>query len=442
MRSTTDEPTVGKVFVAGKMPSYTYVARDELKLESRLDRYLDDTGTILTVAGPTKTGKTVLLRKKLDNPVWLDGQYIASPEQFWNLLAQQLGIATESSVTNTNGQYQSRENDVGVPSLAQYKTVGGENTGVSVASTTPVNQRGEIIDTLLREDRCVVVDDFHFLPLETQKLLVRALKPVVFEGVGVIFISTSHHLEDVISAEYEMNGRSDPLFFPPWDLPDLINIAERGFDVLNIDDPDNEVSSILARESYGNPLLMQQYCREYCRKVGIASRQSRRVVLRKDDDFSEFFAEQFDQRYARWSRQILAGAKQRGKMRTEYVTKSGLTLDNYGLTLAAISGTNAAMTIPASDIKKRVSLMVPNGGPKPERITATLKQFGDIAAEMATGSVPENASEGGSSRQPILEYVSESNVAELHVIDPFFVAFLRWGFDLEKTLESLDTRRV
>ena len=54
---------VGHVFVAGGLPTLTYVSRNERGLEQKITDYIEERHRILSVSGPTKTGKTVLLRK-------------------------------------------------------------------------------------------------------------------------------------------------------------------------------------------------------------------------------------------------------------------------------------------------------------------------------------------------------------------------------------------
>ena len=49
---------VGQVFVPGGRPTVTYVPRDELQPERRLDDYLAERHKVLSVSGPTKTAKT------------------------------------------------------------------------------------------------------------------------------------------------------------------------------------------------------------------------------------------------------------------------------------------------------------------------------------------------------------------------------------------------
>lgn len=63
-----------QVFVAGGQPTVTYVNREQ-NVERDLARAIATPNQIVSLAGPTKSGKTVLCRKILGKRdfVWIDG---------------------------------------------------------------------------------------------------------------------------------------------------------------------------------------------------------------------------------------------------------------------------------------------------------------------------------------------------------------------------------
>jgi hypothetical protein len=103
MSGETHGSTVGRVFVPGGRPTVTYVPRDELRLEGRIDDYLAEGFRILSVSGPTKTGKTVLLQSRVQNAIWLSGGAIESADDFWQAIVDELGIETELGPRVGNG---------------------------------------------------------------------------------------------------------------------------------------------------------------------------------------------------------------------------------------------------------------------------------------------------------------------------------------------------
>ncbi len=231
---------VSDVFVPGRLPELTYNPRTELHLEQRLEDYLDEGGAILTVAGPTKTGKSVLLRRVIANPVWVDGQGVTGVDHLWSLAADQLGVYTQvefgSGESETGGGVGGTEVGLGpvlkVKGDAQYSA--SDSTSRRYMVDRPLVAVAK--QAVAAAGRPLVIDDFHFIPRPTQREIVRALKPLVLAGVPVIFVSISHRVQDVVSAEPDMTGRVVPLQVEFWSDQELFYIAERGFEALNVRD--------------------------------------------------------------------------------------------------------------------------------------------------------------------------------------------------------------
>ena len=59
-------PTVYEVFTPNDIPTYTYVDRSDLRLEERLNDNLKISKLVVSVSGPSKSGKTVLIKKVID----------------------------------------------------------------------------------------------------------------------------------------------------------------------------------------------------------------------------------------------------------------------------------------------------------------------------------------------------------------------------------------
>src|SRR6516164_10107274 len=92
---------VRQVFVPGGRPTITYVPRGSLGLENEVADYLVSRHKILSVSGPTKTGKTVLLRSQVGDdfdPIWLSGGAITTVDDFWSTIADELELPTETGM--------------------------------------------------------------------------------------------------------------------------------------------------------------------------------------------------------------------------------------------------------------------------------------------------------------------------------------------------------
>jgi hypothetical protein len=96
-----------EVFIAGGEPKTTYVDRQESHVERNLARAIASPNQIVSVAGPTKTGKTVLCKRILGDReyVWIDGGVVQSAQQLWDEVSGELRIPyqTSDSTDHTSG---------------------------------------------------------------------------------------------------------------------------------------------------------------------------------------------------------------------------------------------------------------------------------------------------------------------------------------------------
>ncbi len=438
LRSVTEILRVSQVFVPGKLPAYTYNPREDLNLEEQLNDYVEEAGSILTVSGPTKTGKSVLLRRVVTNPVWVDGQGVSDVDELWRRVADGLQVYTQLESTQsqlTTGTAKGGvEVNVGVvkgTTGADYAATDGSGTRYMVdrpvAAVAP--------RALEASRRPLVLDDFHFIQRGVQRDIVRALKPLVLAGVPVIFVSISHRVQDVVTAEPDMTGRVSSLAVDLWGGEELVVIAQKGFKALNLRDPDDRVARVLADSSYGSPHLMQKFCREICKDAGIRQAQAITQVVPAASDWNDFFSRQVDGASADWFQRLLRGPQERGSIRTQWRLQDGRTLDGYGLTLAAIARTGPKLTLSKDDIKHAVEGLVENQAPAAHQTTRVLQHMTKIAAKRANEPVPTEAEldqqdlepDAVPDVQPVLEYIEDGPSSSLHIADPFFAFYLRWG---------------
>jgi hypothetical protein len=430
------------VFVPGKLPAHTYNPRDEFELEQSLHDYVEEAGSILTLAGPTKTGKTVLLRTVLESPVWVDGQGIDGPEELWARIADEMGLFLnqEQSTSDTMSAHAEGGISSSVPTLLRVNIGGGADTGTTNASRFSAQRNAAVMarDALRTAGRPLVIDDFHFVDRAVQKQIVRALKPLVLAGLPIVFVSISHRIREVVSAEPDMTGRVSTLVVDFWTVDDLLVIARKGFAALNVLDPGERIAKRLAKESYGSPHLMQQFCREICKHNGVRE-TARNALALSAPQWNDFFPGQAEDASASWAARLLRGPLERGSLRTKYRTTDGLELDGYGLTLAAVAATGPKLGIPKDQIRAKIAEMVVGSPPASNQTTSVLKNMSRIAARRLTEADPsEEDLEGDPADadvQPVLDFVDEGPTSSLHIADPFFAFYLAWG--LQPQLEEL-----
>src|SRR5450759_1634027 len=95
-------PHRDEVFVAGGQPTYTYVERSAEHVELSFARAIATPNQIVSLSGPTKTGKTVLCRRILGDRqfVWIDGGQVKTGDDFWERVAHELNLPSESANTS------------------------------------------------------------------------------------------------------------------------------------------------------------------------------------------------------------------------------------------------------------------------------------------------------------------------------------------------------
>jgi hypothetical protein len=75
-----------EVFTPGAFPVHTYVERTANRLEQSLRDALDTPGQVVSISGPSKSGKTVLVEHVVgrDSLITVTGAGIEEPDDLWN----------------------------------------------------------------------------------------------------------------------------------------------------------------------------------------------------------------------------------------------------------------------------------------------------------------------------------------------------------------------
>jgi len=271
------------VFVPGGFPRHTYNPRAALHLEARLGEARENLCKLVTVTGQTKSGKTVLTRKTLppEECVWVDGGTVSEETDFWNVVVEQLGLfqttETEESKSRSagiEGTGTAKANLFVAKGSAALKAGLADTRGSSTRSSRTISPRVSALAGIRHNPRPLVIDDFHYLPRMLQAGVVRALKPLIFDGLPVVIIAIPHRRYDALKVEKEMTGRIAQIEIPIWSSDELIFIPVTGFELLNYELQDQTLKK-LAAEAIGSPHLMQDFCRALCRSRDLAAASTR-----------------------------------------------------------------------------------------------------------------------------------------------------------------------
>ena len=409
-----------QVFVPGGLPEYTYVPRSERQLEEKLRSASDHLCKLVTVTGNTKSGKTVLTEQVYprETAVWLDGGAFDTEDDLWAEMVEQLNAFPEREESS------GREAETGGATSAE----GGFNIGVakgtgggaishsrSKTKSTTRSRRAPTKTTAIRALResglPLVIDDFHYLDREVQGSVVRALKAPVAQGHPVLLLAIPHRRFDAVRVEKEMTGRVESVTVPPWEPEELEQIAAKGFPLLNVEAPDSLISKFYS-EALGSPHLMQEFCRQLCNDAGVKETTKGKIKLGAPDGGSGIFKEVASATSRVIFDRLTQGPRQRSD-RKERKFKNGKTGDIYLAVLLAIANLEPGVqTLEYEDIRASLRDIMDEAPPQAHEVSRVLEKMADISAEDEASAT-------------VIDWEKEDR--RLHITDPFFAFFLKWG---------------
>jgi hypothetical protein len=411
--------TRDQVFVAGGLPTVTYVSREHLNLERKLKRALAQPHSFASVTGTSKSGKTVLCRNTLEGRefVWLEGGQIKGVADLWSKIASALQQPT--SLTFAESEATGIETSGGasgklkIPLVAEGG-ISGNLKGSRISNRMATSQQGVDLEKacaahMIAHRVILVIDDFHYVDRKLQTEMIRSLKGPAFNGLKVLLLSVSYKAYEAIQAETEITGRFVHVDVPDWSRDDLSEIATKGFPALNVNCT-KSVVALLAGEANGSPQLMQQFCWELCFEKDIEETCAKQVKI---DSLKE--AESMFETVAKDAGQPiydkLAAGPQARSTRIKRPLKSGGSVDIYEGLLIAIAQTGPKRKLSYDELRSSLSNILLEKVPQKVEVANALSHLAKISGTIAEDSRPIDWSE--SDRMLVLA-------------DPMFRFFLKW----------------
>ena len=410
-----------EVFVPGGFPRYTYNPRVGLQLEDRLSEVRRNLCKLVTITGQTKSGKTVLARKIIpqEESIWVDGGTVAEENDFWHVVIDGLSLFQEVSdeagteaATSTSGKVSGGFKLFGWGGTGEAGAEFAKGKSNNQGKTRTLSSRVVALKGL-RDVGCpLVIDDFHYLPKELQGTIVRALKPLIFDGLPVVIIAIPHRRYDAIKVEKEMTGRIHAIDIPVWSQEELTFIPRTGFDLLNYD-VEQPVLSKLADEAIGSPHLVQEFCRGLSKQLGIDRADATRYTLAPEQEEIERVFKDVATTIGRPIFDKLARGPRQRTDRMQRELKDGKTVDIYQLVLHALAHLKPGLvSLEYEDLRTAIRNVSATQIPQLQEVARVLKHMATIAST-------------DQSSTPVIDF--EEDEKKLHVTDPFFAFFLRWG---------------
>lgn len=408
------------IFVPGGFPRHTYNPRAQLQLEDRLGELKDNLCKLVTITGQTKSGKTVLTRRVLppEDAIWIDGGTVAEEDDFWQVINEQLDLfqttqTSEEARSDSTIEAKAKAGASVIVAKGEGELGGriGRSKAKGTSTSRTISARVAALKGLREMPTAVVVDDFHYLPREMQGSIVRALKPVIFDGLPVAIIAIPHRRYDALKVEKEMTGRISPIDIPTWSQDELEYIPRTGFGLLNYRLDDN-VRQRLAAEAIGSPHLMQDFCRGICKQIGLLAVDEMSPLAVTEDQIEWIFRD-VAETIGRPIFEKLARGPQSRTDRIQRQMAGGKRGDIYELVLTALAHMRPGLvSIEYEDLRAAVRSVSVGTPPQLQEVTRVLKHMSTIAST-------------DQSSTPVIDFEEEEK--KLHVTDPFFAFYLRWG---------------
>lgn len=244
----------------------------------------------IVVFGSSKQGKTSLRKKCLQE----DDYIVVSASNKWTLgdlnasILKESGFRTELSSTRAYSGHAKltlkAAGKGGIPLLAEAKgeaALEADGTIQQQSSTVALEidplDPNDIIRALdsLNFGKYIVIEDFHYLPEETQKDFSFALK-AYHENSQLCFVIVGVWREKnrLIGFNGDLTERVISIDVDTWDPDQLREVVRAGEALLNVSFDDAFVDSLISN-SFQSVHLVQEVCRRTCRKANVFSTQEK-----------------------------------------------------------------------------------------------------------------------------------------------------------------------
>lgn len=420
---------VQEVFTPGDFPEHTYVERGQGQLENRVEHQLRRDGAIVSLSGPSKSGKSVLIEQVIgaENLVPVYGGEIESTEHLWNLVLDELGAPQSTESASGTTEESQVTGSFGI--RAHLFNAGGSASEAESTTDETVEVYGrrgldDILEVNEAEEFVLLIDDFHYLSPDLQTEIGEALKQASEGGLRICVALIPHRSDDLTQANPDLQGRALTLQLEYWNKEDLVKIGEKGFRTLNVSIPDNSIE-IFASESAGSPHLMQQLCYDACGLKGITEAQDTltEIDMNKDQikDVLGWTGASLDLDRVF---DILDGEGISGKsQRDSHDFINGTEGDVYESILRGIADDSLQNELDQSeeglDRSKLVEAIERQCASSPPPLTS-ITQALERMDERITETHPESA---------IFEWNNNTN--QIQLPDPYLIFYLRWSDRLE-----------
>jgi hypothetical protein len=220
-----------EVFTPTNVPTFTYVERVTKNYEEELRRAFQIPKMVVSISGPSKSGKTTLVIKVVapDNLIHIYGASIKTAGDLWKNVITWMGgpiSRTETSGSTVGGEISGTAGaKAGIPFVAEAKGEGKASVGYdrisSMTNTFAPVGLDEIVREIGNSDYVVFVDDFHYIDKQVREEIGKQIKAAAEKGVRICTASVPHRADDVVRSNTELRGRVTAIDMSYWSADEL-----------------------------------------------------------------------------------------------------------------------------------------------------------------------------------------------------------------------------
>lgn len=418
------------VFTPGSFPQHTYVERAQQGLEDSLRDALETPGQVVSLSGPSKSGKTVLVEKVVgpDLLITITGASIAGAPDVWRQVLDWMdvpaSISAASGIGGSIGGEVSARGSAAIPLVAKGElgTTGKIGVTVDTSSEAVRERRGlqQVVDEIGGSDFVLLLDDFHYMARDVQSEVAKSLKEAVRLGIKIVTAAVTHRGDDVLRANPELRGRVRAIDLEYWNTSELREIADSGFNALNVSFDPVAINKFI-EESAGSPQLMQLLCLQACFVFNLRERRDSLfpLLINVDDQMTQRILEQTSAStdFRSLVDVLDSGPRTRGTERKTYIFADRTSGDVYRVVLRAVATDPPRLSFTYDELLKRTAAVCVGESPVGSSVTGTCLHMSKLAEEKFP-------------KERAIDWDESKLVFDLP--DPYLMFYLRWSGRLQK----------
>lgn len=270
----------------------TYIERENV--DRKFQDAIND-GNEVIVYGSSKQGKTTLILKHLEETDYIKVECSpqTNPIDIYKSILRQLNIGYIESETNHTGNQQGGKINGGfkvkVPMVGEIG-LGSEVNETDSQSSTQKQiffeynlELAQDVSELLKKNKLIkyiVLENFHYLSLETQESLAYDLR--IFQDHQIIFIILGiwREANRLVQFNGDLLDRISEVPVEPWEKDDFSKVIDKGEALLNVDF--SKIKTQIINCSYDSIGVVQEICKQCCIAANVNEESDTKITLEQE----------------------------------------------------------------------------------------------------------------------------------------------------------------